>query len=71
VLRPGDILCTLGDDEWAVILPDLHHPAQVALAGHKLVDACEVLRSNNFPALRGRFCAGGSWAPEQAGDPLD
>ncbi len=70
VLRPGDILCTLGDDEWAVILPDLHHPAQVALAGHKLVDACEVLRSNNFPALRGRFCAGGSWAPEQAGDPF-
>ncbi len=68
VLRPSDILCALGDDEWAVILPDLHQPAQETLAGHKLVDACEVLRGNNFPALRGRFCAGGGWAPEQAGD---
>ena len=48
----------------------LHHPAQVSLAGHKLVDACEVLRSNNFPALRGRFYSGGAWAPEHAGDPL-
>ncbi len=70
VLRPNDVLCSLGDDEWAAILPDLHHPAQVSLAGHKLVDACEVLRSNNFPSLRGRFCGGGSWAPEHAGDPF-
>ncbi|GLT22355.1 hypothetical protein GCM10007933_18140 [Zoogloea oryzae] len=70
MLRPSDILCALGDDAWAAILPDLHHPAQVSLAGHKLVDACEVLRSNNFPALRGRFYSGGAWAPEHAGDPL-
>ncbi len=70
VLRPSDILCALGDDEWAVLLPDLRHAAQVSLAGHKLVDACEALRSNSFPALRARFCAGGAAAPEQAGGPL-
>lgn len=69
-LRPGDVLCTLGEDEWAVILPDLMHPAQVALAGSKLVDVCEVTRGNSFPSLRGRFCAGGAWAPEHARDPL-
>jgi len=69
-LRPSDVLCALGDDEWAVILPDLHNPAQVSLAGHKLVNACEALRSNAFSRLRGRFCAGGGWAPEHAADPL-
>lgn len=70
VLRPSDILCALGDDTWAAILPDLHHPAQVSLAGHKLVDACEVLRSNSFPSLRGRFYGGGAWAPDHASDPF-
>jgi GGDEF domain-containing protein len=66
VLRPNDILCALGEDQWAVILPELLHSAQVSLAGSKLVDACEVLRSNNFPGQRGRFHAGGAWAPEHA-----
>jgi len=70
VLRPSDILCSLGDDEWGAILPDLYHPAQVSLAGHKLVDVCEVLRANSFPALRGSFHAGACWAPEHAGDPF-
>jgi diguanylate cyclase len=70
VLRPTDVLCALGDDEWGVILPDLHNPAQVSLAGHKLVDACEAMRGNVFSRLRGRFCAGGGWAPEHARDPL-
>ncbi len=70
VLRSNDILCALGDDQWAVILPELQHPAQVSLAGSKLVDACEVLRGNNFPGQRGRFHAGGAWAPEHATDPL-
>lgn len=70
VLRPRDILCALGNAEWAVILPDLRSPAQVSLAAYKLVDACEAARSNAFPVLRGRFCAGGSWAPEQARDVL-
>jgi GGDEF domain-containing protein len=53
VLRPNDILCALGEDQWAVILPELLHSAQVSLAGSKLVDACEVLRSNNFPGSAG------------------
>lgn len=70
VLRPSDILCALGDDAWAAVLPDLHHPAQVSLAGHKLVDACEVMRSNVFPAVRGRFYGGGAWGPEHASDPF-
>ena len=70
VLRSQDILCSLGDDEWAVLLPGLRHAAQVSLAGHKLVDACETMRANSFPALRARFCAGGAVAPEQAGAPL-
>ncbi|MBK6654188.1 bifunctional diguanylate cyclase/phosphodiesterase [Zoogloea sp.] len=70
VLRPNDILCALGEDQWAVILPELLHSAQVSLAGSKLVDACEVLRSNNFPGQRGRFHAGGAWAREHANDPL-
>ncbi|MBS0348507.1 MAG: GGDEF domain-containing protein [Proteobacteria bacterium] len=70
VLRPRDILCALGNAEWAVILPDLRSPAQVSLAAYKLVDACEAARGNAFPVLRGRFCAGGSWAPEQARDVL-
>lgn len=69
-LRPNDILCALGDDEWAVILPELMHPAQVSLAGNKLIDACEILRGNHFPAQRGRFHVGGALAPEHAGDPL-
>ena len=30
--------------------PDLMHPAQVALAGSKLVDVCEVTRGSNFPS---------------------
>lgn len=70
VLRPADILCALGENEWAVILTSLSNPAQVSLAGHKLVDACEVVRSNSFPELRGRFCAGGAWAPEHSREPL-
>lgn len=70
-LRPRDVLCALGNAEWAVILPDLRGSAQVSLAAYKLVDVCEAARSNAFPALRGRFCAGGSWAPEQAGNVLD
>jgi EAL domain-containing protein (putative c-di-GMP-specific phosphodiesterase class I)/GGDEF domain-containing protein len=69
-LRPRDVLCALGNAEWAVILPDLRASAQVSLAAYKLVDACEAARGNVFPALRGRFCAGGSWAPEQAQDVL-
>ncbi|WP_079434121.1 bifunctional diguanylate cyclase/phosphodiesterase [Zoogloea sp. LCSB751] len=71
VLRPRDILCALGNAEWAVILPDLRGSAQVSLAAYKLVDACEAARSNAFPALRGRFCAGGSWAPEHARNVLE
>ena len=70
VLRSKDILCSIRDDEWAVLMPDLRHAAQVSLAGHKLVDACETMRSNSFPALRARFCAGGALAPEQAEAPL-
>ncbi len=70
VLRSNDVLCTLGEDQWAIILPELLHPAQVSLAGNKVIDACEVLRGNNFPGQRGRFHAGGAWAPEHADDPL-
>ncbi|RTL37471.1 MAG: GGDEF domain-containing protein [Rhodocyclaceae bacterium] len=70
-LRPRDVLCALGNAEWAVILPDLRSSAQVSLAAYKLVDACDAARSNAFPALRGRFCAGGSWAPEHARNVLD
>ena len=69
-LRPNDVLCALGENEWGVILPDLQSPAQVSLAGHKIVDACEVLRNNSFPSLNGRFCAGGAWAPDHLADPL-
>lgn len=71
VLRPRDILCALGNAEWAVILPDLRSTAQISLAAYKLVDACDAARSNAFPALRGRFCAGGSWAPEHARNVLE
>ena len=69
-VRPADILCALGEKEWAVILPGIHHPAQVSLAGHKMVDACEILRNNSFVSLNGRFAAGGALAPEHATDPL-
>lgn len=70
-LRPQDVLCAMGNAEWAVILPGLRSSAQVSLAAYKLVDACDAARSNAFPALRGRFCAGGSWAPEHARSVLD
>jgi diguanylate cyclase (GGDEF)-like protein len=69
-LRGDDILCALGDEEWAVIMPRLRSSAQVSLAGHKLVEACEILLSNTFPALNGRFSAGGAWAPEHADEAL-
>lgn len=69
-LRSNDILCALGESQWAAILPDLHTPAQVSLAGNRLVDACEVLRVNEYPELRGRFCAGGAWVTDETRDPL-
>jgi EAL domain-containing protein (putative c-di-GMP-specific phosphodiesterase class I)/GGDEF domain-containing protein len=59
-VRPGDRLFALGEDEWALLLPRLANPAQIPLAGNRLVAACTGLLEGELRRFRGRVAAGGA-----------
>ena len=62
-LRPGDMLCSIADQEWALIMPDLKSTGQVQLAARRLIEICEQLREHGTPQLRGSIHAGTACAP--------
>ncbi|WP_018988992.1 putative bifunctional diguanylate cyclase/phosphodiesterase [Aromatoleum toluclasticum] len=63
-LRPGDMLCSIADQEWALIMPELRSIGQVQLAARRLVEICEQLPEHSTPQLRGSIHAGTACAPE-------
>jgi len=69
-LRPEDVLCVIGDQEWALLLPDLRSSAQILLAAQRLVETCDSLSENGFPNLRRTTHVGGAQAPED-GDSVE
>ena len=69
VVRPGDLLCATGDNEWSLLMPALRSPAQVRLAANRLVEVCESLLDGELRQLRGRIAAGGAVGPEHGTDP--
>ena len=42
VIRSGDVLARIGDDEFAVILPGIQHDSQAMLAAAKICEACDL-----------------------------
>ncbi|NMG28715.1 EAL domain-containing protein [Aromatoleum evansii] len=63
-LRPVDMLCSIADQEWALIMPELRSTGQVQLAARKLIEICERSPEHGIPHLRGAIHAGTACAPE-------
>lgn len=66
ILRPCDMLCALGDHEWALVMPGLQSGGQVMLAAQRLVDICASTTESGFPELRARIHVGHAQAPDDA-----
>lgn len=68
VLRAEDVLCSVADQEWALIMPGLRSTGQVQLAARRLIEICERSPGHNFPQLRGAIHAGTACAPDDGDD---
>ncbi|AYH42685.1 GGDEF domain-containing protein [Azoarcus sp. DN11] len=64
VLRPGDVLYSIADQEWALIMPELRSIGQVQLAARRLIEICERSPEHGVPQLRGSIHAGTACAPD-------
>jgi EAL domain-containing protein (putative c-di-GMP-specific phosphodiesterase class I) len=64
ILRADDVLCAIGDHEWALLMPDLRNNAQILLAARRLIESCERAIDGSFPQLRARIHVGGARSPE-------
>lgn len=70
-LRPGDMLCSIADQEWALIMPELRSTGQVQLAARRLIEICERSPEHGIPQLRGAIHAGTACAPEDGDTAYD
>ncbi len=63
-LRPRDVLCSVSEQEWALVMPDLISAAQPRLAAARLIEVCEASLEDGLSRLRSTIHAGTACAPD-------